>query len=291
MLEDYSSMLDEDVQRVAGKVLSIHETGLKSSESSLLVMSVKMENVCGSFKTHFENVATGGALLRPGAPRVGIYVRHRQFVGTHHLFHTIHGRLAYLTARKIWSFKGSRSLEDMVSFVRDLTEDTESAIFPIVSMLSVTLRTGSPLVIDPAHSLMQRVIERLYSSVVVIQPRVDDTNNLFFMDVVDWYSLVRVVEMKEGKSDAENDDTRHVLAYLTANAKQPTASIGYTRKGVFFVRITFPRGCICCVSGSVGDGKAVRPAVCEGGVEPFVNVVIRFVVFVLVKMRAVGGVC
>jgi len=315
-LQEYETMLDEDVRKIAGRVISVHETTLSTPPGSLVpathshsssassVMSLNMENLCGTFKLNLDNVPSAGGLLRRGATRVGRYVRNKPFVGTHHLFHTIHGRIAYLVDRKKWSFKGARSLEDLIAFVRDLTEDSESPIYPVVTMLSVTLRTGSPLVIDPAHSLMQRVIERLYSGVVQMQSRVDDTNNLFFMEVSNWKELINVVGKAKGLSVDVDQDALHVRAYLAANESAPTTSIGYTRKGVFFVRITFPRGCICFVPGSSGvfqgvsssgppdyDGAPGPAPVCVGGVEPFVQIVVRFVVLLLVKMKAVGGVC
>ena len=188
-------------------------------------------------------------------------------------------------------------MEDIVGFVRDLTNDRESPIYPTVNMLSVTMRTKTSLVINPADSLMQRVLERLYSGVVRIQSRVDDTNNLFFMDVVGWDQLLRIVKKDRASTpDTEDPDVDAVRSYMSLHANNhaanPTVSIGYTRKGVFFIRITFPRGCVCNVVGSRGsvDGveTPVPKTVCVGGVEPFVNVVVRFIVLVLVKMRVVG---
>lgn len=312
-LSDYTSILDDEVRAIAGNVLCVHDTNTPvyptdaptntmATAFQHPVMTLRMENICGGFRGFFENVVGAGALMMPGAPRVGEYVKHRQFVGTHHLFHTIHGRLAYRVSKKAWSFKGCRSLQDLVGFVRDLTEDTESNIHPVVSMLSVTLRTDTVLVIDPAHSLMQRVLERLYSNVVRMQPRVDDTNNLFFMDVIGWKELLKLVEndkrrgVELGSNNMVDMEVACVKAYLSAYpndpASYPNASIGYTRKGVFFVRITFPRGCVCSTEGSQGfvDGTPVTvpSTVCVGGVEPFVQVVVRFILLVLVKMRIIG---
>jgi hypothetical protein len=305
--EDYLTMLDEEVQKIAGAVLHVHDTGIPGTgsttgSSDVGALTLCMENLCGSFRVTTDHVAASGNVGQHGVQLVGTYVEHRQFIGTHYLFHTIHGRLAYRIQQKTWNFKGSRSLEDLVTFVRDLTNDTESPMYPAVSMLSVTLRTNTALVIDPVHSLMRRVIERLYAGVVAIQTRVDDTNNLFFMDIVSWKALLAVVQRdRQGGSDADpstvqDTDVQYVRGYLSSAASttssQPTASIGFTRKGVFFIRVTFPRGCVCAVSGSNGMIHGVRgtvPAdVCEGGVEPFVNVVVRFIVLVLVKIRALG---
>jgi hypothetical protein len=301
-------MLDAEVQKVAGTVLSVHDTGVPVSGGDTTTgdidsLSLCMENLCGSFRVNADSVTGSGGVLQHGAPRIGTFVEHRQFIGTHFLFHTIHGRLAYRMQPQTWSFKGCRSLEDLVTFVRDLTQDSESPMYPTVNMLSVTLRTNTTLVIDPVHSLMHRVLERLYSGVVSMQVRVDDTNNLFFMDVVSWKALLALVQRdKQGGSgsgsnaDEQDTDVRHVREYMASTANgdssKPTASIGYTRKGVFFVRVTFPRGCICSVPGScsVVDGIAgIAPdGVCDGGVEPFINVLVRFIFIVLVKIRALG---
>jgi len=134
---------------------------------------------------------------------------------------------------------------------------------------------------------------------VAMQQRVDDTNNLFFMDVVSWPKLLSVVELARqaaasvNTSDCEVDNVR---AYLRENCNDagthPTVSIGFTRHGCWFIRITFSRGCVCAFEGSVGAGEGgdKPPAtVCAGGVEPFVQVVVRFIVLLLVKMHAVGG--
>ncbi|KAJ1468622.1 hypothetical protein T484DRAFT_1755000 [Baffinella frigidus] len=290
-----------------GKLVSVHNTSIAThgnvADATQANMTLNMENICGSFRGFFENVPSAGALLRPGAPRVGKYVQHRQFIGTHHLFHTLHGRLAYRVNQKTWSFKSCRSIQDLVEFVRNLTQDNESPIYPVINMLSVTLRTDTSIVIDPAHSLLQRVLERLYSHVVRMQARVDDTNNLFFMDVVNWKELLLVVEKHASSTGATapqhqvDTDVQHVRNYLAMHnndpAAVPTASIGYTRKGIFFVRITFPRGCVCCVQGSTGFAEGVPmdapPNVCDGGIEPFVRVVVHFILTVLVKMRIVGS--
>ena len=124
------------------------------------------------------------------------------------------------------------------------------------------------------------------------------------MEVCSWTKLINVVEKDKGLAVGADGDARHVRAYFAANESAPTTSIGYTRKGVFFVRITFPRGCTCFVTGSSGVVQGVASSgppdyqgapgsapVCVGGVEPFVQIVIRFVVLLLVKMKAVGGVC
>lgn len=297
---DYMCILDDEVRKIAGKLVSVCDTGICITEApsdtnetseSIGDITLSMENICGCFRGLFENEPSAGSLLLHGAPRVGIHVQHRQFIGTHRLFHSVHGRFAYREKKKIWTFKGGRSLEDIVGFVRDITDDRESPIYPTVNMLSVTMRTNTTLVINPADSLMQRVLERLYSRVVRIQSRVDDANNLFFMDVVGWDQLLKVV-----KKDVEDPDVDEVRAYMALHSDNPllfpTTSIGYTRKGIFFIRITFPRGCVCNVTGSRGsvDGvlTPVPKNVCVGGVEPFVNVVVRFIVVVLVKMRVVG---
>jgi hypothetical protein len=306
-LDDYACMLDDDVRAIAGSVvrthdtdICLHDTGHHHTDTTPRQgdMTLCMENICGGFRGLFENVAGAGALVRPGAIRVGQYVKHRQFVGTHYLFHSVHGRIAYRTDKKMWSFKGCRSLDDLVKFVRDLTEDTESMIHPVVSMLSVTLRTDTALVIDPVNSLMRRVLERLYSHIVRMQTRMDDTNNLFFMDVICWNELLKLVEKDKarGVEQVVDADVEHVRAYMAMHANDvtavPTVSIGYTRKGVFFIRITFPRGCECNVNGSLGvvDGitTIVPSTVCTGGIEPFVKTVTRFIFLVLVKMRVIG---
>ena len=304
----YLEMLDAEVQKVAGAVLNVHDTGIPISGDSTTAgemdaLSLCMENLCGSFQVNSDSASASGGVLQHGAPRVGTFVEHRQFIGTHFLFHTIHGRLAYRMQPKTWNFKGCRSLEDLVEFVRNLTQDSESPMYPTVNMLSVTLRTNTTLVIDPVHSLMHRVLERLYSGVVSMQVRVDDTNNLFFMDVISWTALLALVQRDKqcgadsGPNSADQDrDVRHVREYLASTANSdispPTASIGYTRKGVFFARVTFPRGCVCSVTGSCsvvhGVVGTAPDGLCEGGVEPFVNVLVRFVVLVLVKIRALG---
>jgi len=304
--EDYFSMLDEDVQRVSGNVLTVHDTGIEIPivSTSLIGeqkgMTLCLENICGGFRGTFENVPSAGSVMLPEAPRVGRLIKHRQFVGTHKLFHTIHGRIMYRMDKQRWSFKGSRSLEDLISFVRNLTEDTESSIYPMVTMLSVTLRTEIQLVIDPAHSLLQRVIEKLFSNVVLMQTRMDDTNNLYFMDVINWSELLRLVQNERGST--EDADVRCVRNYIASNGsastQTPTASIGFTRSGVFFVRITFPMGCVCEVKGSTGVtedpaiaavGVSDASKVFVGGIEPFVNVVTQFILIILVKLRVVGG--
>jgi hypothetical protein len=304
---DYIFLLDDDVRKIAGKFLQVHDTGicipvtsgcdLDRHAGSIGGITLSLENLCGGFRGSDENGVSASSLIRHGAPRVGLYVKHRQFVGTHRLFHSVHGRFAYREKHKMWTFKGGRSLEDIVAFVRDITDDQESPIYPTVNMLSVTLRTDTSLVINPANSLMQRVLEKLYSNVVRIQPRVDDTNNLFFMDVVGWEQLLRIVTKdKNGSSDTDDMDVQAVRSYMALHANNvaayPTASIGYTRKGVFFVRITFPCGCVCNVVGSRGtvDGVpgVVPDTVCVGGVEPFVHCVVNFICVVLVKMRVLG---
>jgi hypothetical protein len=298
-LDDYRSYLDDDVRAIAGNVIGINGTGIDmdihAHRDTGSDMSLRMENICGGFRGSFQNVAGAGSLIQPGALRVGRFVRHRRFVGTHHLFHTIHGRLTYRVNKQMWGFKGCRSLPDLVKFVRDLTEDTESIINPVVNMLSVTLRTETALVIDPAHSLMQRVLERLYSNIVKVQSRMDDTNNLFFMDVISWKQLVKLVETDKarGVENVLDVDIHHVRSYVdTKDPKEhPLVSIGYTRNGVFFLRITFPTGCVCHVEGSSGVVQGVSTTmpstVCVGGIEPFVNVVVRFIFLILVKMRCI----
>jgi len=289
-------MLDEEVQKISGAVLKVHDTGIPvSSETTgshdTGSLTLCMENLCGSFRVNMDHSLIGG-VMQNGSPRLATYVPHRQFIGTHFLFHTIHGRLAYRIQQKTWNFKGARSLDDLVAFVRDLTQDMESPMFPTVNMLSVTLRTNTALVIDPVHSLMTRVLARLYSSVVTLQHRVDDTNNLFFMEVISWKALLAVVERDKqygsGGLSTNDFDVQYVREHLTATSAQPTASIGYTRNGVFFIRITFPRGCVCSVTRSKGISATQPIDVGNGGIEPFVNIVVRFIVLVLVKIRALG---
>jgi hypothetical protein len=206
-----------------------------------------------------------------------------------------------------WTFKGTRSLEDLIDMIRNLTEDQESSIYPSVAMLSVTLRTEIQLVIDPARSLLQRVIAELFSNVVSMQTRMDDTNNLYFMDVVNWTELLRLVKNDRGSAtssgeNTEDVDVRLVRSYIQINGSgtnsEPTASIGFTRSGVFFIRITFPKGCCCEVDNSKGitEDEVVSAAaildsrhVFVGGFNPFVNVLVRFIMLILVKMRVVGG--
>ena len=299
-VENYMFMLDDEVRAIAGKFICVYDTCTLDGSNGVAEpeMTLRMENICGSFPGSFENVPSAGALLQPGAPRVGEYVKNRKFIGTHLLFHTIHARLAYRVKQKTWIFKGCRSLSDLVTFVRDLTEDTESDIYPVVSMLSVTLRTDTCLVIDPAHSLMQRVLEQLYSNVVKVHPRCDDTNNLFFIDVINWTQLIKTIQKDRPtdtnyQSDDAVDNVQKYIASMNDESAHPNASIGYTRKGIFFIRITFPRGCVCSVEQSVGvvngeSASTLMKNICSGGVEPFVQVVVRFIVVVLVKMRVVG---
>jgi hypothetical protein len=310
---DYFSMLDQDVQRISGNVLTVHDTGLEIPLASTSVlgeqkgMTLCLENMCGSIRGTFENVPLAGSVMTVQAPRVGRLIKHRRFVGTHKLFHTIHGRIMYRMDKQRWSFKGTRSLEDLITIVRNLSEDQESSIYPVVAMLSVTLRTDIQLVIDPAKSLLQRVLAELFSNVVLMQTRMDDTNNLYFMDVINWQELLRVVEKDRGSTSASGEttddvDVRLVRSYLALNGSgrytAPTASIGFTRSGVFFLRITFPKGCVCAVDGSEGVTRdqvvtaaawADADKVFVGGVEPFVNVLVRFILLILVKLRVVGG--
>ena len=306
-------MLDEDVQRIAGDVLTVHDTGMEIPMTSTshigeqTNMRLSLENMCGTVRGTFENVIGAGSVMTTEAPHVGRLVKHRRFVGTHKLFHTIHGRIMYRMAKQRWSFKGTRSLDDLISLIRDLTEDKESSIYPMVAMLSVTLHTEIQLVIDPAKSLLQRVILQLFSNVVKMQTRMDDTNNLYFMDVINWKELLRLVQNDRGSTTTSGEtiddaDVRLVRNYMTINGLDrlslPTASIGFTRSGVFFLRITFPKGCVCAVGGSQGvteDEFVTNVALADartvfvGGVEPFVNVLVRFILLILVKMRLVGG--
>lgn len=305
-LHDYNSILDDDIRLIAGRLLTVHDTNIPAPSTDGTTthpeMTLRMENICGGFRGFFENIDGAGSLMSRGAPRVAKYIKHKQFVGTHYLFHTIHGRLAYRMEKKTWSFKGVRSVEDLVGIVRNLTQDNESPIYPVVNMLSVTLRTDTAIVIDPAHSLMQRVLERLYSHVVRMQPRLDDTNNLFFMQVIDWKELLLVVENDRCRgmtgSLSPDNEVECVREYLKGHANDPDAdpnvSIGYTRKGIYFIRICFPKGCTCEVLGSEmkmdGVDTPSRPLnVSKGGIEPFVGCIVRFVVLVLVRMRSVGA--
>jgi hypothetical protein len=299
-------MLDEDVQKLAGDVCSVHDTGIpvpdgdSNTEAGAQGLTLCMENICGTIQMTADNIFNCGGVMKHGVPRIGAFVEHRQFVGTHYLFHTIHGRLAYRLKPKIWNFKGARSLEDLVGFVRDLSQDIESPMYPVVNMVSVTLRTNAALVIDPTRSLFHRVLERLYASVASIQTRVDDCQNLFFVDILSWKALLALFQTEtqcvSNAVSAEEADMQHVREYLTAAAiaksPLPSASIGYTRSGVFFIRITFSHGLVCAVVGSNGvvDGIPGTPplVVCEGGVEPFINIIVRFIVLVLVKIRALG---
>jgi hypothetical protein len=301
--EDYLAMMDEDVQKLAGELCSVHDTGIPVNDGDCNPeesLTLCMENICGTFQMTTDNVFNGGEAMKNGIPRIGTLIEHRQFMGTHYLLHTVHGRLAYRLKKKIWNFKGARSLEDLVTFVRDLTQDTDSPIYPTVNMLSVTLRTNAALVIDPTRSLLHRVLKRLYSSVASIQTRVDDCNNLYFIDVLSWKAMLALFQTEtqcvSNAVSTEEADMQHIREYLKAaaieNSPVPSASIGYTRSGVFFIRITFPNGLLCAVVGSNGvvDGvSGTHPAaVCAGGVEPFINIIVRFIVLVLVKIRAVG---
>jgi hypothetical protein len=310
---DYYYMLDPDVQRISGNVISVHDIGVQipiyatSAMSAQKGMSLSLENMCGSMRGTFENVSSAGSLMRPDAPQVGRLINHRRFVGTHKLFHTVHGRLMYRMDKMRWTFKGTRSLEDLIDMIRSLTDDEESSIYPSVAMLSVTLRTEIQLVIDPARSLLQRVISELFSSVVKVQTRMDETNNLYFMDVISWTALLHLMQNDRGcrtssGEQSNDDDVRLVRSYIEFNGSgtnsEPTASIGFTRSGVFFLRITFPKGCCCEVDNSKGltEDQGVSAAaildsrnVFAGGVNPFVNVLVRFILLILVKMRVVGG--
>ena len=291
-------MLDEEVQKISGKVLSVHDTGIPVTTNATTgapepqKLSLCMENLCGSFRVNSYDVSSGEGIMRHGTPRLGTFVLYRQFIGTHYLFHTIHGRLAFRMKQKTWNFKGARSLEDLVQFVRDLTQDFESPMYPSVTMMSATLRTHSTLIIDPVHSLLHLVLQRLYASVVVLQNRVDDTNNLYFMDVCNWKALLDIVS-GSSSPDADVEYVRkHLIASDIAKNPLPTASIGYTRKGICFIRITYPSGCVCSVSGSAGiiDGvvSPMPSTVCDGGIEPFLNILVRFVVHALIRIRALG---
>jgi hypothetical protein len=290
--EDYLSILDEDVQKLAGSVLEINDTGIAVTRETGLSLCV--ENICGSFRVNDDHVSPSGDIMNHQAPRLGTYVEHRQFIGTHYLFNTTYGRLAYRLKKNIWSFKGSRSLEDLVKFVRDLTQDVESPMYPNVNMVSVTLRTNTHLVINPATSLMHRMFTMLYAGVVSVQVRTDDANNLFFLNVVNWNRLLEIIEGKESGSGGtvEDKDVKYVRGHLSSTTTAPSCSIGYTRKGVFFIRTTFPEGLVCEVSGSTGivDGVQIdAPAdVFSGGTNPFVEVVVRFILSALIRIRALG---
>ena len=282
----YLDLLDDDVRKVAGAILGVHDVAVDSLSVYSTDLSVRVENTCGEFRAFHEELPFAGVLLRPDAIRVGLYEKNVRFAGTHRLFNTVYGRFTYHDKGKVWKFQGCRSLEGMVELLRDLTQDRLSPIFPRVTTLSATIRTGASIVIDPSCSLFNRVVLKLYATVVSLTPRADDINNLYFMEVLSWSELLRVVtECWEGESDT---DVRLVRAYLLANKIQPAVSIGYTRRGVFFIRISFKEGCICEVKGSNGIDPARTPkGVCEGGVEPFVQVVVRFILIILAKMRVV----
>ena len=286
----YVDLLDEDVRKVAGAILGVHDVAVDSLSVDSTDLSVRVENICGEFRAFHEELPFAGVLLRRNAIRVGAYEKNVRFAGTHRLFNTVYGRFTYHDKGKSWKFQGCRSLESMVELLRDLTQDRLSPIFPRVTTLSATLRTGASIVIDPSRSLFNRVVLQLYATVVALTPRADDINNLYFMELLSWSELLRVVtECWKGESDTGSDsDVRFVRAYLLANKIQPAVSIGYTRRGVFFIRISFKGGCICEVNGSNGIDPARTPnGVCEGGVDPFVQVVVRFILILLVKMRVV----
>lgn len=305
--ELYQASLCEDVRRIAGDVVAVHDVTTASlSNDSPGTLTLTLENVCGNFRSYAHEVPFAGGLMQQDAPHVGRFVEGRKFVGTHMLFHTLYGRLQYTVGSKTWMFKGTRSLDDMVAFVRELSQDPESPMFPCVTMFSATLHTGASIVIEPSRSLFWRVVQRLFSDVVLIQPRADDITNLFFMKVLNWEKLVRVVVEDpkpipgHGLEEAESD-ARMIRAYLedsdTQRNQQPTGSIGFTRRGVFFLRFTFPSGCICEVAHSRGHTSvhtdpdtvpiAVPGNISVGGVEPCMNTTARFVMLLLYKMCAV----
>jgi hypothetical protein len=280
----YMDILDKDVRRLAGSILDVHDVCLDTLSEDDTTISVRMENMCGSIRSYHEEVAFAGGLLGPDAIRVGDFNENAKFTGTHRLFHTLHGRLTYNANGKIWNFKGCRSLEGMVGVIRDLAEDQESPVFPAVTMLSATLRTGASLVIDPSRALFSQVLNQLYSKIVRTVARTDDVNNLYFIEVVSWKEMVGLV-VANGGADA---DVRCVNAYLSTDKTHPKASVGYTRRGVFFIRVTFPEGCLCVVEGSHGiDHSRVPVGAVEGGVVHFVQVLVRFIIIMMVKMRAV----
>ena len=282
----YIDMLDEDVRKLAGAILDVHDVYVETLSEDDTTTSVHMENMCGTLRSYHEEVAFAGALIRPGAIRVGIVNENALFVGTHRLFNTLYGRCTYHDKVNMWHFKGCRSLEGVVGVIRDLVEDRESPLFPRVTMLSATLRTGASLVIDPSRALFNQLITHVYSKIVRLLFRTDDTNNLYFMEVVSWHEMMRLV-VENGGTDK---DVLCVNAYLSANKSEPKASVGYTRRGVFFIRVAFTDGCLCAVDGSHGiDHSRVPEDVSEGGVAPFVNVMTRFILILLVKMRAVGS--
>jgi hypothetical protein len=293
--EDYISILDEDVQKLAGSVLNIHDTGIQVTEEASI--SIVMENLCGNFRVTGNHVISNGEMGNNKTPRLGKLVKNRQFIGTHMVFHTVHGRLSYIMKRNTWSFKGCRSLEDLVKFVRDLTQDVETPMYPTVNMMSVTMRTNTHLVINPVNSLMHRMFVRLYAGVVSIHVRTDDANNLFFLNVTNWNGLLETLESTRGGSGVmsrdEQDDVKYVRGHLASAITHPTCSIGYTRSGVFFIRITFPDGLVCKVYGSQGNIDGVpsedTPSeVSAGGINPFVAVVTKFIISALMRIRALG---
>ena len=283
----YIDMLDKDVRDVAGVILDVHDVCLNTLSEDDATISVRIENMCGSLQSYHDEVAFAGNLLRPDAIPVGTFNENSKFSGTHSLFHTLHGRLTYHHTDRTWNFKGCRSLEGMVGVIRDLAEDQESPLFPVVTILSATLRTGASLVIDPSRALFSQVLSRLYGNVVRSVARTDDVNNLYFIEVVSWTKMGVVVANGSGI----DTDVQRVNAYLSANKTQPKASVGYTRRGVFFIRVAFPDGCLCVVDGSHGlDHNRVPAGAIEGGVVPFVQILVRFIIILMVKMRAVESV-
>jgi hypothetical protein len=306
-LELYLEILSEDVRRIAGAVVSVHDVSVESlSKDAAGTVSLTLENQCGNFRSFAHEVPFAGELMdEDTAPHVGCFVRGHKFTGKHMLFHTLHGRLQYVIGSKTWLVKGVRSLKAMVGLVRELSQDLESPMFPVVTMLSATLRTSASIAIEPSRSLFWRVVLRLYSDVVVIQPRTDDVTNLFFMKLVNWEALIRIVlhDTKSipgppgltghGSEDAASESQK-IRDYIANNDTPPNCSIGFTRRGVFFIRVTFPCGCVCEVENSRGHASAathpdtvpipIPDRIAVGGVEPFVNITARFVMLMLSQM-------
>lgn len=281
----YIDMLDQDMQRLAGAIVDVFDVYVDTLSQDDTKISVSIENMCGTMRSYHDEVDFAGGLLRRDAIRVGVFKENAVFTGTHTLFNTLHGRCTYHDKDKAWKFKGSRSLEGLVEIIRDLADDHQTPLYPSVRMLSATVRTGASLVIDPSRALLNNVINQLYSKVARVIPRTDDVNNLYFLEISSWKSLMRLLRKEEG----DDKEIQSVNSFLEKNKKQPKASVGYTRLGVFFIRIAFTEGCLCAVPGSQGiDHTRVPDGVVECGVEPFINALVRFIRILLVKMRAVG---
>lgn len=286
-VSEYTANMQKSFRRTAGACVKVTTTDTQVQPPSSSFRFC-VDNVCGTIDAFFQTVQDAGDFLLPGAPPVGQVVKCKRFLGKHYQINSVHGRLSYIYTEDKWDFKGAWALCELVRFLRNVTQDHETPVVMNVNMVSARLLTGVRLLIDPAYSLIHRILTLNYSQIITAPVRTDDVTNLVFFNVRDWKALVTY-----GVGQCASPYKNLIVRYVEEHAP-PVCNVGYTTKGIFKINVTFEGGCFCVPpGGSAAAGRELNARMAKNveraerdkdTLDAFVQAVVDFITLLLLQL-------